>query len=172
MRGKRGTLKNKHNRAKSFLKLHLCFQYMYTLPVHGFGWQKNKPLLMCPSSVLGIHTNPKQKLFFKFFKFSRASSPAQKSQGLRVVYSKKNSRLNFFCFLENWLIDFWVIGPWNKSGEKSKCVCSCVKDLWFFSWNRCIEIWILLQQERMWNSFQGDRESGLFWLLSESIEKD
>ena len=28
------------------------------------------------------------------------------------------------------------------------------------------------QQERMWNSFQGDRESGLFWLLSESIEKD
>ena len=28
------------------------------------------------------------------------------------------------------------------------------------------------KQERMWNSFQGDRESGLFWLLSESIEKD
>ena len=24
----------------------------------------------------------------------------------------------------------------------------------------------------MWNSFQGDRESRLFWLLSESIEKD
>ena len=24
----------------------------------------------------------------------------------------------------------------------------------------------------MWNSFQGDREPGLFWLLSESIEKD
>ena len=23
----------------------------------------------------------------------------------------------------------------------------------------------------MWNSFQGDRESGLFWLLSESIER-
>ena len=30
----------------------------------------------------------------------------------------------------------------------------------------------IIQQERMWNSFQGDRESGLFWLLSESIEKD
>ena len=28
------------------------------------------------------------------------------------------------------------------------------------------------KQERMWNSFQGDRESRLFWLLSESIEKD
>ena len=28
------------------------------------------------------------------------------------------------------------------------------------------------KQERMWNSFQGDRESGLFWLLSESIGKD
>ena len=29
-----------------------------------------------------------------------------------------------------------------------------------------------LKQERMWNSFQGDRESGLFSLLSESIDKD
>ena len=29
-----------------------------------------------------------------------------------------------------------------------------------------------VEQERMWNSFQGDRKSGLFWLLSESIEKD
>ena len=28
------------------------------------------------------------------------------------------------------------------------------------------------KQERMWNSFQGDRESGLFWLWSESIEED
>ena len=28
------------------------------------------------------------------------------------------------------------------------------------------------EQERMWNSFQGDSESGLFWLSSECVEKD
>ena len=49
--------------------------------------------------------------------------------------------------------------PWSKSQlNNSKCPFE------FFKFTK--------KQERMWNSFQGDRESGLFWLLSESIEKD
>ena len=55
---------------------------------------------------------------------SRASH-AQKSRGLRVVYSKNFSRRTFFFLFSGeliWSICFWVICRWNKFEEKAQCV--------------------------------------------------
>ena len=52
---------------------------------------------------------------------SRAS-PAQKSRGLKVVYSKNFSRATFFFSGSlSWLMYIWDIYPWNKFDEKAQC---------------------------------------------------
>ena len=50
------------------------------------------------------------------------ASPAQKSRGLRVVYSKNFSRAMLFVSGSlSWLMYIWAIYPRNKFDEKAQC---------------------------------------------------
>ena len=157
MRGKRGTLKNK-NRPKSFLKLHLCFlicTHCLYMDLDG----KKIATSNSPFQAFAWFIRTQNIFFFKFsWRMSFLdqcivmnvetaiccrASPAQKLQGLRVVYSINFSRTTFFVFRGTHLVArFLCYWPLKKIWRKC-AVCSCVKHLWILLWNRCIEIWIL-----------------------------
>ena len=80
---------------------------------------------------------------------SRAS-PAQKSQVLRVVYSKNFSRTTFlFSRSLIWRIAIWTICLWNKFEEKAQCEGSqqnCQRRTRLAIWHDfvCCRLWIVL----------------------------
>ena len=59
-------------------------------------------------------------------------TPAQKSQGLRVFFSKTFQGLHFlFSGSLIWSIYIWAICPWNKFDDKGQCDCVIdIKWLW------------------------------------------
>ena len=58
------------------------------------------------------------------------ASPAQKSRGLRVVYSKNFSRAMLFVSGSlSWLMYIWAIYPRNKFDEKAQCA-TVIECLW------------------------------------------
>ena len=75
-------------------------------------------------------------------------SPAQKSQGLRVVCSKNFSTATFFLFSGSlsWWIAYWVISPGNKFEEKAQWF------IWFQMLNtEGYNIFLLNQKVSIWN---------------------
>ena len=72
-------------------------------------------------------------------------SPAQKLEGLRVVWSKNFSRATFLFSGEFiWSIDIWVICPWNKFEEKAQCEPRL--ELWLV---KHMENWCSGEQEKL-----------------------